>query len=114
MYVEHELKAIIKKYVRVSKLKPPTNQQCKDLIKLHGEPKIIETLNAMENHKPLLKNYVNAYLTLRNWLNRDLVKATEKATPTGRMIKDGTPDVIQGKELEENRAKIEKGWLTNG
>ena len=104
---EHPLRTLIKKYPRLRALKPPTDEQCQTLIDLYGEAKVVETMEAMNNWKGIIKK-VYFFATITNWLKRD----RQKAIPTGRVIKDDTPEMIAGEKLSENRDKIKKGWLT--
>ena len=99
---EHPLKALIKKYVRLRKLKPPTDEQCQTLIDLYGEPKVVETMEAMNNWKDINKK-VYFYATISNWLKRDIETATEKAKPTGRVVKDGYTPTMNEDDLKKNR-----------
>lgn len=108
---EHPLLVIIRKHPRLRTLKPPTEEQCETLYTLYGEAKVVETTENMNNWETITKNhYFNA--TITNWLKRDVMKAIEKAKPTGRVIKDDMPVMITGEKLSENRDKIKSGWLT--
>ena len=107
---EHPLQKLIKKYRRVAKLKPPTDEQCETLIDLYGEQKVVETMEAMNNREDISKNhYFNA--TILNWLRRDW----QKKESTGRVIKDNEFRKVMDRAKEESAGqdKIKKGWLTN-
>lgn len=61
---------IQKNLVQVSKLtKPLTNEEAQKLVEEFGQAQVLEVLEAMDNFKPLLKKYVSAYQTTKNWLN---------------------------------------------
>lgn len=56
--------------VNVAKLpKKLTSQEAENLVQEFGEKNVLEVLEAMENFKPLLKKYVSAFRTAKNWLN---------------------------------------------
>jgi len=105
---EHPLRQIIKKYPRLKALKPPTDEQCQTLYDLYGEAKIVEMMGKMDNWKDITKN-VYFYLTITNWLKRDI----QKAVPTGNVIKDEAwtkvRDEIRGSGVD--KAEYKKGWL---
>lgn len=62
-----------KSYPRIMKMDEPlTYQQYQDVAKVYEREAIIRVLEAMENHKPLLKKNNSAVRTLRNWIKRDL------------------------------------------
>lgn len=61
-YIKHN-------YPNVSRLRDKLNkEQAESLLSRYTSKAIVETLDAMENHKALSKKYVSTYLTLNNWL----------------------------------------------
>lgn len=64
----------------VSKMKEPfTFEQYEEAKKKFDKNVVRETLLAMHNHKPLLKNNISAYLTLCNWIGRRTENSTSKS-----------------------------------
>ncbi|KKK47200.1 hypothetical protein LCGC14_3157610 [marine sediment metagenome] len=113
MIVEHPLQKIIKKYKRVANLKPPTDEQCQTLIDLYGEQKVIEKLEAMNNHKELTKK-VYCYATIKNWLDRDI----QKAISTGQRMPNQSKEYWDkfrkdAAQAETERDKWGPGFLTS-
>lgn len=65
------LLAYIEKTSNVSKMKKQlTYEEAGKLLDTYGATEIKDTLERMENWKPLTKKNVSVYLTLRNWMNR--------------------------------------------
>ena len=68
----HPIQKFVKTLKRVSKLGDQlTFEQCEKLMKDYELLDIKETLESMENWKPLTKSRCVVNSTLRNWLNRD-------------------------------------------
>ena len=57
--------------------KPLTRQQAKQLKDDFGEEIVLEVFSDMDNHKPLLKKYRDAYKTARNWCSRRMPERKE-------------------------------------
>jgi hypothetical protein len=71
---KHELQKIVEEnFSRVGKMdRQLSYKQCENLFdKYDLNDKILPTLNAMENWKPLLKNNTSVYLTFLNWVKRN-------------------------------------------
>jgi len=69
------LKLIAERLPRVGKLSTqPTAEDCKKLEAMFSVKDITDILWAMENYKPLLKNYQSVYLTMLKWLQREGVQ----------------------------------------
>ncbi|SHE68939.1 hypothetical protein SAMN05444405_102303 [Bacteroides luti] len=61
---------------KVAKMKEPfTEVQYYKLFSEYNADDVYNILEAMHNYEPLLKKSVSAYLTARNWLNRDKKKS---------------------------------------
>ena len=105
---EHPLRQIIKKYPRLKALKPPTDEQCDELIEKYGEKRVIDMTERMNNWRDINKK-VYYYSTIKNWLET----VDTKAVPTGRVIKDKdweeTRDTIR--KHDGNNPEYKKGWL---
>lgn len=57
---------------RVQQLPQPlTIDEYWKLRKDYNKKLLVDTLKAMHNYKPLLKNYVSAYRTVRKWMNKE-------------------------------------------
>lgn len=80
----HPLQKFIKESLpTVSKLRDQlTYVQCHELLGMYPRDKIKETLEAMENHQPLLKRYKSVNLTIHNWIKKRLNESGQ-ASPTG-------------------------------
>ena len=106
---EHPLRQISKKYPRLKALKPPTDEQCDELIEKYGEKRVIDMTERMNNWRDINKK-VYYYSTIKNWLET----VDTKAVPTGNVIKDEAwtkvRDEIRGSEIDKSEYK--KGWLT--
>ena len=57
--------------------KPLTRQQAIQLKDDFGEEIVLEVFSDMDNHKPLLKKYRDAYKTARNWCSRRMPERKE-------------------------------------
>lgn len=58
--------------------KPLTQQQAKKLKEEYGEDAVLEVFEAMDNYKPLLKNYRDAYRVAQKWCQRRGVPQKQK------------------------------------
>ncbi len=107
---EHPLRLIIKKYPRVAKLKPPTDEQCQTLIDLYGEKRVIEKIEEMNNWKQIT-NKIYFYSTISSWFRKETSKVAD-----GRVIKDTEYRKVIDKAKKESagQPEIKAGWLTQG
>ena len=102
--VEHPLQKIIKKYKRVANLKPPTDEQCQTLYDLHGEKRVIEMIEDMNNHEDIKKKvYFNS--TIKNWFRRDI----QKAISTGQVMPNQSKEYWDKFRKDAAQAETEKG-----
>ena len=86
-------KWILEKAPQVAKLKEPFTQE--EYLRIKEEfpgDMTAEVLLAMHNCKDLLKKYVSANLTFRNWINRRL----KDGTSTGRQVHEVITDPRKG------------------
>lgn len=61
-----------KKFPRIMKMvKPLTLDQAKKLKEDYGEDLLTVVMEKIENWKPLLSKNVSAYMTIRDWCNRE-------------------------------------------
>jgi len=106
---EHPLRQIIKKYPRLKALKPPTDEQCDELIEKYGEKRVIDMTERMNNWRDINKK-VYYYSTIKNWLET----VDTKAVPTGNVIKDEAWTKVRDeiRETEIDKSEYKKGWLT--
>ena len=109
MIVEHPLQTIIKKYRRVANLKPPTDEQCQTLIDLYGEAKVVDMMDAMDNHKDITKK-VYFYSTISNWLRRDV----QRAIPTGQRMPNQSKEYWDKFKKDAAQAETEKDKWKSG
>lgn len=71
----HPLQKYIKNNLEfVSKLERQlTHEQAEKILKDYPDKKLVaQTLGEMENYKPLTRRYRSVYLTLRNWLDKNI------------------------------------------
>jgi len=84
--IAHPLQAYVKNLIQVSKMKYQlTVDESDKLIKEYPREAIKEVLEAMDNKKTLLKDYLSVYKTANNWLKRrndnNMAKTTESIKP---------------------------------
>ena len=82
-------KWVLKKAPRVAELKEPFTQE--EYLRIRKEfppPLTAEVLMAMHNCNDLLKKYVSANLTFRNWINRRLKDGTNISSKVHEVVTD--------------------------
>lgn len=76
---KHELQNFVETLVEVTKLKNQLSfGEAEFLVNVYGMEVVKEVLQAMENHKDLLKKYKSVYLTCNNWCKRRKENSTGK------------------------------------
>lgn len=89
---------IAENYPNVSRLRQQmTNSECESLLARYPKQIVVETLDAMENHKALNKKYISVFRTLNNWIKKREENGTSNKGDNyagNRRNDAGLPEVI--------------------
>jgi hypothetical protein len=110
----HPLQVFIRdKLPNVSKLKYQlTGEEAEKLLQDIDKVKIRDMLETMENYKPLLKNNQSVYLTLRNWIRRDLERNSNGTNTQTKQFNSASPPSNDGRIRTYNdRVNLNTGDL---